>query len=129
MRAYASRAMIFRERMRKALVHDTRVNKDVLRLIEEKGDEGWARNQDVLDGFFWEILHKGVDGKAIAMNYGVDVEAEGAYKGESYVERYGMDDTDRMVQREAPCSRGLKGILQSFSHYDQRACQNRRCHR
>ena len=101
MLAYESRTMIFCERMRKALVHDKRVNKDVLRLIEGKGDDGWARNQDVLEGFFWEILHKGVDGKAIAMNYGVDVEVEGAYKGESYVEWYGMGDTDRMVKKRS----------------------------
>ena len=100
LRAYESRAMTISERMRKTLVHDKRVNKDVLRLIEAKGDEGWAQNPDVLEGFFWEILHKGVDGNAIAMHYGVDVEAEGGYKGESYVEWYGMDDTDRMVKKE-----------------------------
>ena len=55
----------------------------------------------MLEEFFWEILHKGVRGKEIAMNYGVDVEAEGAYKGESYVEWYGMDDTDWMVKKRS----------------------------
>ena len=30
------------------------------------------------------------------MNYRDDVEAEGAYKGESFVKWYGMDDTVRM---------------------------------
>ncbi|CDF36261.1 unnamed protein product [Chondrus crispus] len=34
------------------------------------------------------------------MNYGVDVETEGAYKGESYVEWYGMHDTGRVVKKE-----------------------------
>ena len=87
--------------MQKALVHDKRLNKDVLRLHEEKGSEGWERNQDVLEGFFWEILHKDVDGNALAMKYGFDVEAEGAYKGESYVKWDGMDDTDRMVQKRS----------------------------
>ena len=92
--------MIFRERMRKALVHDKRVSKDTLRLIAEKANEDWTRNPDVLEGFFWEILHKGVNGKPIAVIYGVDVETEGAYNGESYVESYGMDDTGSLVKKE-----------------------------
>ena len=100
MRAYECRAMIFRERMRKALVHDKRVSNDILRLIEEKADEEWTRNPDVLEGFFWEIVHKGVNGKPIAMIYGVDVETEGAYNGESYVEWFGMDDTGSLVKKE-----------------------------
>ena len=100
--------MTFKERMRKAPVHDKRVNTGVLCLIEEKGDEGWARNPDVLEGFCWEILHKGVDGKSIAMNYGVEVEAEGAYKGELYAEWYGMDDTDRIVKKRSALSQGIK---------------------
>ncbi|CDF34196.1 unnamed protein product [Chondrus crispus] len=66
--------------MRKALGYDKGVNKDALRLIEEKANEDWTRNSDVMEGFFWEIVHKGVDGRPIAMNYGVDVGAEGAYK-------------------------------------------------
>ena len=54
--------MTFSARMRKALVHDKRVNKEALNLIEEKAGEDWTRNPDVLEGFFWEILHKGVNG-------------------------------------------------------------------
>ena len=36
------------------------------------------------------------------MNYGIDIETEGAYKGESYVEWYGMDATGRLGRNEKP---------------------------
>lgn len=98
--AYEKKAIAFSERMRKALLQDSRVNADVLGIIADNGDDDWLRNPDVLEGLFWEILHKGVSGKAITVNYGVDVEAEGAYKGQSYVEWYGMDKTGRMVKQE-----------------------------
>ena len=40
------------------------------------------------------------NGKPTAVPNGVDVEAEVAYKGESYVEWYSMDDTGRLVKKE-----------------------------
>ena len=66
----------------------------------------------MLEGFFWKILHKGIIGKSTAVNYGVDVETEGEFKGvalavpfymrlaELHVEWYCMDDTGRLVEKE-----------------------------
>ena len=40
---------------------------EALHLIEEKTAKDWTRNPGVLEGFLWEILHKGVNRKAIAV--------------------------------------------------------------
>ncbi|CAN8071873.1 unnamed protein product [Agarophyton chilense] len=58
--------------------------------IVETGN-GWRKDIKHLEKIFWHSMRKGLDGKPLCVDYGVDVEAEGAFDTQdmSYAEWYG----------------------------------------
>lgn len=107
---YKTNAVSFEENFWNSLRGDKSVNISSFSQGSANGD--WRRDPNALEELFWNTLERGVDGKALTVPYGVDVEVEGAFDsaGMSYVEWYGPDDINSAARKDRRKNTGKRKV-------------------
>lgn len=107
---YKRKALSFEEEVWDSVRKDKTMNVASSTKIVGEGD--WKRSPDALEELFWNALERGMDGKALTVPYGVDVEVEGAFDstGMSYVEWYGVGDIDSAAKKDRRKNSGKRKL-------------------